>query len=112
MSNAMDLDAFEQMKDIMGDVLDDLIHTFLDFMPEQIEALELALQDKDARQVFALAHRIKSSSSSIGANGLAATAEQIELQGRGGKLENTDELFRQLTGKYDEVVVFLKQQMA
>ncbi len=108
----MDLDAFEQMKEIMGEVLDDLIRTFLDFMPEQIQALELALQDNNAEQVFAVAHRIKSSSSSIGANGLAEWAEKLELQGRGGKLENTTELFNGLTGKYDEVVAFLKQQIA
>lgn len=111
MDSAMDHEAFEQMKDIMGEVLDDLIRTFLDYMPEQIEALQLALQERNAEQVFAVAHRIKSSSSSIGANGLAASAEQLELQGRSGRLENTDELFAQLTGKFDEVVAFLRQQI-
>ncbi len=111
MDKAMDLEAFAQMKEIMGEVLDDLIRTFLEFMPEQIASLQLAVQENNAEQVFAVAHRIKSSSSSIGAADLAASAEKLELQGRGGKLENTEQLFQQLTENYDEVVTFLKQQI-
>ena len=67
MSDAMDMSAYNELKNIMGEILDDLIQTFLDTVPEQIGLLQAAIEAGDCDQVFAVAHRIKSSSSSIGA---------------------------------------------
>lgn len=108
----MDMKAYTEMKEIMGEVLNDLITTFLEFMPDQIDALEQAIQQKNADQIFAVAHRIKSSSSSIGASGLAAQAQQIELKGRGGETDGTAELFEELTDKYASVSQFLRSELA
>lgn len=111
MSDAMDMSAYNELKNIMGEILDDLIQTFLDTVPEQIGLLQAAIEAEDCDQVFAVAHRIKSSSSSIGAAGLANSAEQIELKGRGGDISGTDELFPQLSARYDEVASFLRSEL-
>ena len=54
---------------------------------------------------------MKSSSSSIGALGLANTAEQIELIGRAGSTEGTVELLEQLKGMYADAEVLLREEL-
>ena len=107
----MDMKAYTETKEIMGEVFYDLIATFLEFMPAQVEELERAIQQKDTEQIFAIAHRIKSSSSSIGANGMAAQAQQIELKGRDGETDGTAELFEELVNKYTRVSQFLRSEL-
>ena len=107
----MDMTAYNELKDIMGDVLHDLINTFLDNMPDQITSLQLALQEDNCEQVFAIAHRIKSSSSSIGATGLAAYAEALEMKGRAGDVSDSDEQYASLVEQYEKVEAFLRSEL-
>jgi len=107
----MDMNAYNELKEIMGDILHDLINTYLDTMPEQISLLELAVQQQNSEQVFAVAHRIKSSSSSIGAMGLAGEAEKLESKGREGDVAGADEHYTSLVSKYDEVAAFLRSEL-
>ncbi len=112
MSTAMDMNAYNELKEIMGDILDELITTFLDTMPEQIDLLQTAVAGNDAEQVFATAHRIKSSSSSIGAMGLAEQAEALELRGRAGDVSDSAELLSGILSRYEEVATFLKSELS
>ena len=80
-------------------------------MPDQINELSKAVNNDDAEGVFNLAHKMKSSSSSIGALGLAHTAEQIELIGRAGSTEGTAELLEQLKGMYSDAEVLLREEL-
>lgn len=106
----MDMKAYNEVKEMMGDILQDLISTFLDFMPEQLRSLEQAVNENDSEQIFAIAHRIKSSSGSIGALGLAQHAEKLELQGKKGIHEGNTALFANLVEGYEDVAEFLKQE--
>jgi len=106
----MDMNAYNEVKEVMGDVLDDLIVTFLEFMPEQIRQLELAVNENNSEQIFTIAHRIKSSSGTIGALGLAERAEKLEQHGKNGEHDGNTELLAELLEKYDVVVEFLKQE--
>jgi len=107
----MDMRAYKEMKGVMGDVLKELIETFIDYMPGQLNDLNNAIDTNDADQVFSIAHRIKSSSNSIGALGLAETAEAIELIGRAGKTDGANSHFSTLSEQLAEVNVFLKQEL-
>ena len=109
--NAMDMRAYKEMKSVMGEVLKELIETFIDYMPEQLDDLNNAIEKENAELVFGIAHRIKSSSNSIGALGLAETAETIELIGRAGKTEGALEHFSILGKQLTEVITFLKQEL-
>lgn len=108
---AIDIRAYGQMKDVMGEVLVELIETFIDYMPGQLDDLNNAINNDDAGLVFSIAHRIKSSSNSIGALGLAETAEAIELIGRSGKTEGSDSHFSMLGGQLTETIDFLKLEL-
>ena len=108
---AMDMRAYNEMKDVMGDVLKELIETFIDYMPGQLGDLSNAIDNKNAELIFSIAHRIKSSCNSIGALGMAETAEAIELIGRAGKTDDADIHFSTLSKQLTEVNTFLEQEL-
>ena len=109
--DTMDIRAYTEVKSVMGEVLNELIETFIEYMPEQIENLSAAVDNNDAELIFSIAHRIKSSSNSLGALGLAETAETLELMGRSGESEGASEPLKKLEAQYAEVVEFLKQEL-
>lgn len=108
---AIDIRAYNEMKRVMGEVLKELIETFIDYMPGQLDDLNNAIEEDDAKLVFSIAHRIKSSSNSIGALGLAETAESIELIGRAGKTEGALKPFSTLSEQLTETMDFLKLEL-
>jgi HPt (histidine-containing phosphotransfer) domain-containing protein len=111
MEPAINTEALQELKNLMGDSLNDILQTFLDYMPSQIRDLRTAIQEENAEMVFNLAHKMKSSSSSIGAMGLARKAEQIELIGRAGKTDGTRDAYEELHRLYLDVEAVLKQEL-
>lgn len=97
------------MKATMGDIFPKVIDTFLGYVPAQIDKLDHAIKTANCDEIFNLAHSIKSSCSSIGALGLANTAEQIELLGRKQTVDGTAQHYQQLQDQFSEVAEFLKQ---
>ena len=111
MEEAINSEALDELRSLMGESLNEVLQTFLDFVPDQINELSTAVFNNDADGVFNLAHKMKSSSSSIGALGLAHTAEQIELIGRAGSTEGAAELLEQLKGMYSDAEVLLREEL-
>lgn len=111
MEEAIKMDALSELRNLMGDSLDDVLQTYIDYIPGQIEELDRAIDNDDADSVFNLAHKMKSSSSSIGALGIAQLAEQIELIGRDGSTDGTNELLQQLKGLYADAEALLREQL-
>ena len=111
MEKAIKMDALNELRDLMGDSLDDVLQTYIDYIPGQIDELSTAVSNDDAEGVFNLAHKMKSSSSSIGALGLAQVAEEIELIGRAGSTEGANKLLEQLKGMYADAEVLLREQL-
>ena len=111
MEEAINSEALDELRSLMGESLNEVLQTFIDFVPDQINELSNAVFNNDADGVFNLAHKMKSSSSSIGALGLAHTAEQIELIGRAGSTEGAAELLEQLKGMYSDAEVLLREEL-
>jgi len=111
MEQAINTEALDELRSLMGDSLHEVLQTFIDYVPDQINELSKAVINNDAESVFNIAHRMKSSSSSIGALGLAHTAEQIELIGRSGSTEGTAELLEQLKDMYSDAEVLLREEL-
>ena len=107
----LDSRAYAEMKDIMEEVLPELLKTFLDYMPEQLSDLNQAIENNDADLIFGIAHRMKSSCNSLGALGLAAIAQSIEMAGRSGSTEGVRELSSQLEEGLNEVMDFFKEEL-
>lgn len=110
-SGTMDMEAYAELKAILGDTLKEVILMYLETMPEMLDALNAQIQNKDANQVFEIAHRIKSSSSSIGAMGVANAAEIIEQTGREGSTEMTSTHLEELKQRYDDTTPFLSHEI-
>ena len=64
---AMDPTAFSEMKSMMGDAFKDVVQMCLQTLPEQMQAIETAIESRDADTLFNVSHKLKSSCGSIGA---------------------------------------------
>ncbi|MGB5395889.1 MAG: Hpt domain-containing protein [Gammaproteobacteria bacterium] len=106
---AIDSDAYNAVKEAMGDIFVDLIQTFQDYVPGQINKLGEAIAQSDSEGVFNAAHAIKSSSGTIGALGLASSAEHIEQLGRTGSIDGLDQQFENLQNLYQQAIEFLQR---
>ena len=111
MDQALNMDALDELRNLMGDALNEVLQTFVDYVPGQIDELSQAVSNDDAEGVFNLAHKMKSSSSSIGADGLASVAEQIEMIGRAGTTEGTPELLEKLKHMYADAETLLHAEL-
>jgi len=111
MEQALNMDILKDLRGLMGDALNDVLQTFIDYVPGQIDELTQAISNDDADSVFNLAHKMKSSSSSIGALGLARVAEEIELIGRSGSTEGTGELLDKLKSLYTDAESVLREEL-
>lgn len=107
---AMDLNAFAEMKELMGDTFKEIISMCIESLPEQNDKLALAISNNDAEQVFNIAHRLKSSCSSIGAFGLAEKAEVIERIGREGSTQGAKDAYIELQSSLQDVLTHLKNE--
>lgn len=108
---ALDSRAYEEMKEIMEEVLPELLNTFIEYMPEQLNDLNQAIDDNNPDLLFGIAHRMKSSCNSLGALGLAKIAESIEMLGRAGSIEGARERSAELEAQLDEVIAFFKKEL-
>lgn len=107
---ALDPNAFAEMKEMMGDTFNDIVAMCLESLPEQNNQLAHAIDNDDAEQTFNIAHRLKSSCSSIGAFGLAEKAEVIERIGRDGSTQGANTAYSELQIALQEVLSHLKNE--
>ncbi|MCK4833169.1 MAG: Hpt domain-containing protein [Gammaproteobacteria bacterium] len=108
---AMDAAAFSEMKQLMGDSLNDVIELCLQSLPEQVSAIEDAIDNKNAESLFNVSHRMKSACGSIGAFGLAEKAESIEIIGRDGSTQVSDQAINELRDAASQVITFLNNEI-
>jgi len=111
MTHAIDASAFADMRSEMGEIFNEVISAYLEYMPEQLSKLAAAIDNKNAETTFSVAHTIKGSSCSIGALGLAKVAEEIELLGRSGTTDDAAPLYAELKICLAEATSFLKQEL-
>ena len=108
---AMDAAAFTEMKELMGDSLNEVIILCLQSLPEQLNAIEDAIDKNNAESLFSVSHQMKSASGSIGAFGLAEKAETLEIIGREGSTQVPDQAINGLRDATMQVITFLKAEI-
>lgn len=108
---AMDAAAFTEMKELMGDSLNDIITLCLQSLPEQLTAIEDAINKDNAESLFNVSHKMKSACGSIGAFGLAEKAEIIEIIGRDGSTQVPDQAINELRDATTQVITFLNTEI-
>ena len=86
-----------------SEFLRDMVETFADYYPSQLERIEAAIDAKDASELREAAHQLKGSVSIFCAHASVATAYELECSGRDGNLDDATSLHRQLTGRLNEL---------
>ncbi len=109
--NAMDAAAFSEMKELMGDTVNEVITLCLQSLPEQLSAIEVAIDTNNAESLFNVSHKMKSASGSIGAFGLAEKAETIEIIGREGSTQVPEQAIDELRDATRQVITFLNTEI-
>ncbi len=82
------------------ELLNELIQSYLDSSDILIMELQAAFASNNPNQLKHAAHSLKSSSASLGAKSLADLCQQLEQQGRSGKLSGETEKLQQMLSEY------------
>ena len=93
----------------------DLIESFLDYIPDIIEALKTAEQSRDSEEVASKAHNIKGAARNLSADRLADVAERIEMKGRSGELSDLSSLLEELNEEaicLEDRLLVIKEEVA
>ncbi|MEH2106701.1 PAS domain S-box protein [Nostoc sp.] len=99
---------------VRGDrvVFAELIECYLTETPKLVQDISVAITTQDIQTIWKTAHKLKSSSASVGAIALAQLCKVLETQGRSSKLENSLELLSQLYQEYEQVKTALQRELA
>ncbi|MFW9264492.1 PAS domain S-box protein [Nostoc sp. CALU 546] len=90
----------------------ELIECYLTETPRLVQDISTAITTQDTKTIWKTAHKLKSSSASVGAMDLAQLCKVLEVQGRSSNLENSRELLSQLYQEYEQVKTALQKELA
>jgi len=85
------------------EIFKEVIETFLEDAPNQIEKLKKALQEKDATRVERQAHLLKGAALNIGGNGLQTAARELEILAKEGDLTKAPSLVAMLAREFEKL---------
>jgi len=88
---------------VMGDddILQKIIKTFVDDMPEQFERLEKAIAEEDWQECISQAHKMKGASGNVAAGAMRQSAANLEKNCREGRVSEAAVLARDLREQFD-----------
>jgi HPt (histidine-containing phosphotransfer) domain-containing protein len=106
----IEIDAYHELKNQVGaDFVIELVDTYFQETAGLIEQLRQALAARDAAAFGRLAHSIKSSSASLGAQAFAQQARELELIGKAGDLAGAGPKVEQLAADFELVMRCLEE---
>ncbi len=89
------------------DVIKKIIDNYFEGADPLLQSMEKAVQNRNAEELLRTAHTMKSSNSLVGALRMAEICEELERLGSSGILDNSEELYAELTGEY----LFVKNKL-
>jgi PAS domain S-box-containing protein len=84
---------------------------YVDTSTEIVDRIRCAVLSKDAVELRAAAHRLKSSSAQLGATALASDCRELEMMGARGELERADETFKKLERHYADACAAFQDEI-
>lgn len=82
------------------DILARVLSQYIETSQGTVDRIRCAVQSRDAAEMRAAAHQLKSSSAQLGASALAADCRELEMMGAGQELERADEALQKLERHY------------
>lgn len=95
-SKSFDQATLEALKENVGEVFITIVDAFIDDLPMYLMSLRSAISKNDHQQVYELAHTIKGSAASVGAEMVASIARKLEAMGKAADLRGADIYFMEL----------------
>ena len=108
MGEHVDMEALDELKEVMEDEFSSLIHTYLDDSVMRLESLREAFAAQDADALRKAAHSFKGSCGNIGAPALADLCRRVEDISRAGEVEEAVPLMDLIASEYLEVKVVME----
>lgn len=109
----VDPTALDSYREVMGDewepFITGLIDTFLESMPQQLDELKGALAGQDLDTLRRIAHTLKSSAATLGAEQLVSICVEIETFVKKDDLEGSGVLIAQLERVLPKVIQDLER---
>jgi CheY-like chemotaxis protein/HPt (histidine-containing phosphotransfer) domain-containing protein len=93
-----------------NDFLTEVIDIFLENTPPMLKEMNEATKNKDARTLQRLAHKLKGSSSNLGAKSMAELCATLEEEASRGQLADAPKLVRDLEGEFAKVSQALRSE--
>lgn len=94
------------------DLVGELITLYLAEASKILNTLDEFMQAKDAQGINKMAHKLKSSSASVGATNFASLLKQAEIMGRQNQTEEAAQLFPEICREYAAVRMGLEAELA
>jgi two-component system, sensor histidine kinase len=85
------------------DIVGRIIRAYLTDASKTITSLDDAVQAEDGKEIFRLAHKLKSSCANVGALNLSSLLARAEALGRENKVDETPEVFSKIREEYEAV---------
>ncbi|NPA71975.1 MAG: Hpt domain-containing protein [Gammaproteobacteria bacterium] len=109
MSQSVDTDNLEMLKEVIGDDLIEILQAYLDTTPAIMMKIQSSLNMGDAASVQLNAHTLKGSSANIGATLLPDLSAQLESLAKAGDLSTQAEsIYSSIIQEDRNVSLFLK----
>lgn len=107
------LDKINEMAEGDQDFINSVVSVFLEEVPEDLAALEKALEADDYQQVYQLAHKIKPNVDLLGMEQTRAAALEMETLGKSeSNMEEIKRIFPSLQADIHQVVSELQKDFS
>ena len=109
MSNILNQETMDSLRELGDDFFRELIETFIESSQTQMEALRKAIGEKSAPGIEAATHSLKGSCYGQGAEELGLLCKKMEAKGRENDLTDIAPLIRDIEASLDRTHEALKQ---
>ncbi|NJL15850.1 MAG: Hpt domain-containing protein [Nitrospira sp.] len=93
------------------DILARIVSQYIETSREIVDRIRRAVAAKDAAELRASAHRLKSSSAQLGAVALAADCRELEMMGAGQELGRAGAVLTQFEQHYEAARTALQEEL-
>lgn len=110
-SPRVDAEKINELKEILGEDLREIIEEFTRIVPDALGKIAVALQCGDSNQVFIEAHTLKSSSGNLGLTRFSQLCAILESQARENNMQSPEIQLQQLNEEFPAGVDALNSMM-
>lgn len=110
--SSIDRNFLDELQEVMGDDLDELLAVFANNAILQFDLMQAAIDGENAETLQKLAHTLKGAAASVGAVGLSQRLLELERRGRNGVFDGARQelsLARQALDDYQRELASWKQ---